>query len=199
MKNRFRWPPVIAVVGTRGGIGSTTVAFGLGTRAKKLTVLIDLDLALGNASGGFGYSPEYTLADLVFNFDRLNIKFLRKCLAKRSENLYLLPHPIQLEDIELVRPKHIEAIVNILRNYQFQVILDLSKRFTPIDLTAIRLADIILLVMDESSLYNAVRIMTSLEGRNAKPVLINGDVKKAEEYVGSVFWYGDIEGLAEAL
>jgi pilus assembly protein CpaE len=82
-------------------------------------------------------------------------------------------------------------------------VLDLSKSFTPTDVTAMRMADVILLVtqLELTSLRNAVRILMTLEqepglGEKVR-VVVNrvggedGDIslKKAEETINrTIFW-----------
>src|SRR5262249_19772525 len=58
---------VIAVLGSRGGVGCTSVAVNLGcTLAKEPGLncaLIDLDLALGDSDVALDLMPDYTLSD----------------------------------------------------------------------------------------------------------------------------------------
>jgi len=65
--------------------------------------LIDLDLALGDADVALDLMADYTLADVALNIDRLDMTFLRRSLSKHSTGLSLLPHPVQMEDVSLIR------------------------------------------------------------------------------------------------
>src|SRR5438552_11888755 len=64
---------VVAVLGSRGGIGCTSLAVNLGcTLAQdksRSVALIDLDLALGDADVSLDLMPVYTLADVAMNID----------------------------------------------------------------------------------------------------------------------------------
>src|SRR5262249_54472180 len=77
---------VIAVVGSRGGVGCTSIAVNLGSTLaqdkKNSVALIDLDLALGDADVALDLMPDYTLADVAMNVDRLDLTFLRRSLSK---------------------------------------------------------------------------------------------------------------------
>ena len=68
---------VIAVLGSRGGVGCTSLAVNLGaTLAQDPTnsvALVDLDLALGDADVALDLMPDYTLADVALNIDRLDM------------------------------------------------------------------------------------------------------------------------------
>jgi pilus assembly protein CpaE len=197
---------VIAVAGARGGVGATSVAVNLGcTLAQNpqfSVALIDLDLALGDADVALDLMPDYTLADVALNIERLDMTFLRRSLCKHSSGLSLLPHPVQMEDAALIREEHLQRVIGLLRASYTHLILDLSKGFNPTDVTALRMADQILLVsqLELTSLRNTVRILLTL---GADPVLaekvkvvlnrVGSDadigLKKAEETIGKpIFW-----------
>src|SRR5262249_38674926 len=90
----------------------------------------------------------------------------------------------------------------LLRASYTHLIIDLSKSFSPTDLTAMRMADVILLVaqLELSSLRNVVRMMLTLQadeslGNKVQIVLnrVGSDtdisLKKAEETIGKpVYW-----------
>jgi pilus assembly protein CpaE len=199
---------VVAIVGSRGGIGCTSLAVNLGCNLSQLdkhhnVALIDLDLALGDADVALDLLPDYTLADVALNIERLDMTFLRRSLCKHTSGLSLLPHPVQMEDISLIHEDHLQRVIGLLRASYTHLIFDLSKRFTPTDLTAMRMADVILLVaqLELTSLRNVVRMLHTLnteDGMGDKvKVVINrvgseeGDIslKKAEETIGKpIFW-----------
>jgi pilus assembly protein CpaE len=200
---------VIAVLGSRGGVGCTSIAVNLGctlAQAKDHAVaLVDLDLALGDADVALDLMPDYTLADVALNIDRLDMQFLRRSLSKHSTGLSLLPHPVQMEDVGLIHEDHLQRVIGLLRASYTHLILDLSKRFTPTDLMGLRMADHILLVsqLELSSLRNVVRMLLTLGADETMAskvkVLVNrvgADVtegaislSKAEETIGKPIFY----------
>jgi pilus assembly protein CpaE len=198
---------VIAVIGSRGGVGCTSLAVNLGcnlaTDKDNNVALIDLDLALGDADVALDLMPDYTLADVALNIDRLDMTFLRRSLCKHASGLSLLPHPVQMEDITLIHEDHLQRVIGLLRASYTHLLFDLSKRFTPTDLTAMRMANIILLItqLELSSLRNAVRMLHAFgteEGMAEKvKIIVNRvggedsdiSIKKAEETIGKpIFW-----------
>ena len=200
---------VVAIAGSRGGVGCTSLAVNLGcTVAAELTnnvALIDLDLALGDADVALDLMPDYTLADVALNVERLDMTFLRRSLSKHSTGLSLLPHPVQMEDIGLIHEEHLQRVIGLLRASYSHLFLDLSKRFTPTDMTALHMADVILVVaqLELSSLRNIVRMLLTLghdDNLSSKvQVVVNrigsdwteGEItlKKAEETIGRpIFW-----------
>jgi pilus assembly protein CpaE len=199
----------IVVLGSRGGIGCTSLAVNLGcTLAQEKcnsVALIDLDLALGDSDVALDVMPAYTLADVAINIERLDMTFLRRSLSQHSSGLFLLPHPMQLGDIGLIHEDHLQRVIGLLKASYTHLVVDLSKRFTPTDLTALRMADVILLIaqLELSSLRNVVRMLVTLnaeEGIERKiKVVINragcesydGEIslKKAEETIGKPIFF----------
>jgi pilus assembly protein CpaE len=198
---------VVSIIGSRGGIGCTSVAVNLGCclahDATNNVALIDLDLALGDADVALDLIPDYTLADVALNIDRLDMTFLRRSLCKHSSGLSLLPHPVQMEDISLIHEDHLQRVIGLLRASYSTLVFDLSKRFTPTDLTAMRMSDVVLLLaqLDLTSLRNVVRMLHAFsneEGLREKiKVIVNRvgsedceiTLKKAEETIGQpIFW-----------
>jgi pilus assembly protein CpaE len=197
---------VLAVLGSRGGVGCTSLAVNLGCTLAQdpgnAVALIDLDLALGDADVALDLMPDYTLADVALNIDRLDMQFLRRSLSRHATGLSLLPHPVQMEDINLIREEHLQRLIGLLRASYTHLLLDLSKSFAPTDVTALRMADVILLVaqLELSSLRNVVRTLMSLGNdpslSDKVRVVLNrvgseSDItlKKAEETIGKpIFW-----------
>jgi pilus assembly protein CpaE len=168
--------------------------------------LIDLDLALGDADVTLDLIPDHTLADVALNIERLDMAFLKRALVRHEgTGLLLLAHPMQMQDVGLIHEDHIQRLLNLLRASYTHLILDLSKGLTPIDLTALRMADVILLVaqLELSSLRNVVRMLMTLgteDGLSDKVrVVVNrvgsdfleGDIslKKAEETIGKPIYF----------
>jgi pilus assembly protein CpaE len=198
---------VVAIVGSRGGVGSTSLAVNLGCNLAQdknhNVALVDLDLALGDADVALDLIPDYTLADVALNIDRLDMTFLRRSLSKHSTGLSLLPHPVQMEDISLIHEDHLQRVIGLLRASYTHLVFDLSKRFTPTDWTAMRMADVVLLVaqLELTSLRNVVRMLHTFSSEEALAekvrVVVNRvgsedcdiTLKKAEETIGKqIFW-----------
>jgi pilus assembly protein CpaE len=203
---------IIAVVGTRGGVGTTSLAVNLGATLSLETglptALVDLDLALGDADIAIEVSgmENISIADLARNIERLDMNFLKRAMARHEgTGLGLLRHPIEIQEVGVLHEGHIERILNLLRISYSNLILDLSKALLPTDLVAMRMADKILMVaqLELSSLRNVVRLMHLLGQEDnlvdRVHVVINRvgndameegiSLKKAEEVIGrQIFW-----------
>ncbi len=204
---RPRGCQVIAVAGTTGGVGSSSIAVNLAcalaAREKNSVVLVDLDLALGDADLLLDALPDYTIADLAQNINRLDYTLLKRSLTRHACGLYLLPRPMHLEDIPLVTPEEFQRIVGLLKATFTHLVLDLSKAYNQLDLMALEMANQILMVaqLELASLRNVVRLLSSfkqIEGVAQKVKIVVNRVgldsghislKKAQETIGQEFYW----------
>jgi pilus assembly protein CpaE len=203
---------MIAVLGSRGGVGTTSLAINL---ASTLAVdpshevaLVDLDLALGDADIALEVRgmDNISIADLARNIERLDMSFLRRALVRHEgTGLAILRHPLEIGDIGVIHEGHVERVLNLLKISYSHLVIDLSKSLLPTDLMALRMADLILLTaqLELSSLRNVVRLIHSMGGEEGLAekirVVVNRvgaesveegiGLKKAEEVIGKpIFW-----------
>jgi pilus assembly protein CpaE len=199
---RNRGCKMIAVAGATGGVGCTSIAVNVGCNLARKTentvALVDLDLALGDADVFLDSIPDYSLLDVTENVSRLDFQLLRKSLTKHSSGLYLLPRPVQLQDLDLINPESLRKVIGLLRASFSHVVIDLSKSFSQVDLTAMELSNEILLLvqLDLPCLRNMVRLLHSLQEfeniRDKIKVVVNRvglesgqiSLKKAKETIG---------------
>lgn len=198
---------VIAVAGASGGVGTTSLAVNLGcilaAEPRNSVVLVDLDLSLGDADVFLDAIPDYTLVDVAQNISRLDFALLKKSLTKHSSGLYLLPRPVHLQEIDHVTPDDMTRVIGLLKASFTHMIIDLSKSYSALDMTAIKAAKDVLLVtqLDLPCLRNVVRLMLSfneIEGLKEKMRIIvnrvgldSGQIslKKAQETMGrEIYW-----------
>lgn len=159
----------VAVTGSSGGVGSTTIAVNLACAMARNpinnVVLVDLDLAVGDADVFLDTIPDYTLLDVAQNIGRLDLAMLRKSLTKHESGVYLLPRPIHLEDMESISTEDFRKVLALLKASFSHLVLDLSKSYGRLDLVSMQMADHTLLLtqLDLPCLRNVVRILNSME------------------------------------
>ena len=203
---------VISILGSRGGVGCTSLAVNLGATLaadpENAVALLDLDLALGDADIAIDLPghENISLADLARNIERLDMNYLRRALVKHvPTGISVLRHPLELSEVSTIHEGHVERILNLLKISYSHLVLDLSKALLPTDVMALRMSDMILLVtqLELSSLRNVVRLIhtLSVEGDMGDRirVVVNRagsenteegiTIKKAEEVIGKpIFW-----------
>ena len=205
-ENKSRSCNVIAVTGSTGGVGSTSTAVNLGcilaADPQNSVALLDIDLCLGDADVFLDTIPDYTLVDVAQNVTRLDFTLLKRSLTKHSSGLYLLPRPVQLEDIALITPDDLRRVIGLMKATFTHVIVDCSKSYNAMDMVALEMANSILLVtqLDLPCLRNVVRLMMSFGQMDAikdkVKVIVNRvgldnqiGLKKAQETIGrDIFW-----------
>ena len=134
---------VISVLGSRGGVGCTSIAVNLGATLAadrdNTVALLDLDLALGDADIAIDLpgSENISLADLARNIERLDMNYLRRALVKHPPTgLSVLRHPLELSEVGSIHEGHVERIMNLLKISYSHLVLDLSKALLPTDIMA---------------------------------------------------------------
>ncbi|MBL8816961.1 MAG: AAA family ATPase [Planctomyces sp.] len=198
---------IITVAGVGGGVGSTALcvnaAASLAQDSANTPVIIDLDLMLGDADVWLDIIPEYTISDVADNISRLDYGLLKRSLTRHDCGVYLLPRPVELEQGEPIKPDDLRRILALLKATFSHLIIDVSKSFGKLDVTAMEVANKVLLVtqLDLSCLRNVVRIMQFLEQFNGVKdkieIVVNRmgledsdiSLNKALETIGrKVFW-----------
>jgi len=206
-EKKVRGSQTIAVCGAIGGVGTTSIAVNLGCALAKddgnSVVLVDLDLALGDADVFLDTIPDYTLVDVAQNVTRLDFGLLKRSLTKHSSGLFLLARPAQLEDVALVTPEDVQRVLGLMKASFTHVVVDLSKSYSPIDLVALEIANQVLLVtqLDLPCLRNVVRLLMSfgqIKGIADKVKIVvnrvgleHGQItlKKARDTIGrDIYW-----------
>jgi pilus assembly protein CpaE len=162
---------LIAVAGSSGGIGTTSLAVNLAValaqNKDRNVALIDLDLALGDADVFLDLIPEYTLIDVARNVSRLDLSLMRKSLIRHETGVYLLPRPVQVDQIARITQDDFSKMLGLLKASFSHLVFDLSKTYGPLDLLAMQAATDLVLVtqLDLPCLRNVVRLLASFESQ----------------------------------
>ena len=119
---------VIAVMGAKGGVGSSTVAhnvaWAIARNLDASTVIVDLDIAYGTAGLDFNQDPPQGVAEAVFAPERLDANMLDRLLSRCSDNLALLAAPAMLDRTLDLPEDAFEQLFDLLRATVPCVVLD---------------------------------------------------------------------------
>src|SRR5580698_7031497 len=160
---------IIAIVGAKGGVGSSTVAHNVAWAiARDLTldsVVADLDLAFGTAGLDYNQDPPQGIADAVFSPDRVDTAFIDRLLSKCTDHLSLLAAPATLDRVYDFGAEAFVAIFDTLRSSMPSVFLDIPNKWSGWTRRAMVSADDILIVAtpDLASLRNTKNIFDLLK------------------------------------
>ena len=210
---------LMAVAGSAGGVGTTSLAVNLGCALASVTshsvALIDLDLNLGDTDICLDTIAAMTLIDLTESVDRLDEKRLRRSLVRHATGLHVLSRPLSLTDQREIDLDKLHRLINLLEETFSHVIFDLSKGYTAIDQAVLSRSDQILLMthLDPSGLHNVIRLFAFFDevigcADKVRLVLNHVDreetslsLKKAAEIIGrNIDWEipCDRQALADA-
>jgi pilus assembly protein CpaE len=163
----------IAVMGTKGGTGSSTVAHNLGWMISSelglQTLIVDLDLGFGTAGLDFNQDPSQGIADAMFANDRLDATLVDRLMTKCSDHLNLLAAPAILDRAYDFEEGGFDSVLDILRPNIPCIILDIPHLWTGWSRRLLLGADEIVLVAepDLANLRNAKNMAD--EARKARP------------------------------
>jgi pilus assembly protein CpaE len=152
-----------AFYSAKGGAGTTTVATNFAVVLHRLTgkrtLIVDLDLELGEIALLLGVQPRFNFVDMVQNFHRMDAELLASYIERHESGVHLLSAPYQPEKAEVVTGDEIRKILGFLRKHYDYVVVDTAKSFSPATLAAFEQADMAFLVtnVDLASLRNIQR------------------------------------------
>jgi pilus assembly protein CpaE len=155
---------LLVFLGAKGGSGVTTLAcsfaVSLAQEQKQKTLLIDLNLPLGDAAISLGLKVEHSIASAFQSSSRLDSHFLSSLLARHDSGLYVLAAPSELAPSH-VSVEAINRLLEVARQEFDYVVVDAGSR---LDLQSKHVLD------DSASIYLVVQAGVP-ELRNAHRLL----------------------------
>jgi len=126
---------LLVFLGAKGGSGVTTLAcnfaVSLAQESGQSTLLIDLDLPLGDAALNLGIVTEYSTVNALQDADRLDAAFLNKLLIKHSSGVSVLAAPGKFPQFHATN-EAINKLITVARQEFDNVVVDVGAR---LDLT----------------------------------------------------------------
>jgi pilus assembly protein CpaE len=167
---------IIDVVGSKGGIGTTTVAVNVAANlALKPEVnsvaLFDMNVLFGEVPIFLDLKPQSHWVEIAKNIHRVDSTFLMNILAKHKSGLHVLSSPGYLNGRLQDSSKIMDYLLNILRkNFDF-VIIDGGLSYTDTSIRGLKMANKILMVsiLNIPCLSNTNKLLESL--RDLEPHL----------------------------
>jgi pilus assembly protein CpaE len=118
-------------LGSKGGAGVTTLAcnfaVALAEESAKKTLLIDLNLPLGDAAINLGIKAQYSTVDALQNAGRLDPSFLSTMLVPYSANLSVLAAPTELAPCDTSNDA-VDRLLAVARQEFEYVVIDAGSR-----------------------------------------------------------------------
>jgi len=167
-RGRQRLGRVVAVAGTRGGMGVSTIAASVGwTLAERLSrrvALIDLDVYTGCLDLLLNAKPSTGLLDALETPDKLDSAMIERAMSQAGDRLYLLGSEAPLGEDVAPPPNALQPLLALLRQRFHYVVLDVPHRPDGAFREILAHADIRVLVGDPSlpSVRDMLRLLKML-------------------------------------
>ena len=122
---------LLVFLGAKGGTGVTTLAcnyaVSLARESGQKTLLIDLDLPMGDVALNLGIKAQYSTLTALESFCRLDGKFLSTMLVHHDSGLSVLAAPGELVSTE-ASDEAIDRLLEVARQEFDYVIVDIGSR-----------------------------------------------------------------------
>ncbi|HEV2523260.1 MAG TPA: hypothetical protein VGT24_12835 [Candidatus Acidoferrales bacterium] len=187
---------VIVLMGSKGGVGTTTVAVNLGVQlsifAHKRVALLDFAQPLGNAHLLLDLRPKFGVRDAVDNLERLDSHLLGGLLTQHNTKLEILAGATQPEEWQTIAVPPLERIVNVAQNNFDVVLVDIGSQFSSEWSAILKMARMIFTVAEANvpSLWTLQRRLVAMKGFEIEPdrikIIVNRWHKGDEDVVKGI-------------
>jgi len=164
---------IIAFVGAKGGVGSSTVAhnvaWSISQEIGSDVAIADLDLAFGTAGLDFNQDPPQGIAEAVYAGDRLDEVYLERLFTKCTDHLSLIAAPATLDREYDLPGSSFEPVIDLIRKSVPVVVLDVPHLWSAWTKATLLAADevVITAMPDLANLRNAKNLIDVL--KQARP------------------------------
>ncbi len=155
---------IIAVVGARGGVGTSTIALNLSgilaEYSNKKIALVDIDPHLGTLSLSLDLEPSRGLRDALEKPERIDQLFIDRVMSNPHKNLWVLSAEEPLKENINISEYTAEALLKELSNKYEVVILDIPSHMGHFGRECLKKANHILIVaeLNLASLRDTLRL-----------------------------------------
>lgn len=159
----------VAVIGSRGGVGASTVAVNLAwilaEERKHKTALIDLDLEFGTIALSLDLEPTRGLREALENPARIDGLFIASATAKLTENLSIMATEENLTAEVQYNPNAVDALFEALGRTNDAIVIDVPRISYPVRRRVFESATEIVLVteLSLSGLRDSLRLLRSIQ------------------------------------
>jgi len=194
---------IINIVGSKGGVGTTTIAVNLATslietKGSPSVALIDMNLLFGEIPIFLSVEANFNWGEVARNISRVDPTYLMSILSKHSSGVYVLPSPTGLDGVNVATPEIIEKLLSLMRDVFDFIVIDGGNSLDDISLKILEMSDTVLLIaiLSLPCLTNLKRLLWTFQKlgypqkENTKVIISRYDkkslisLKEAEQSLG---------------
>ena len=178
---------VLALLGAKGGVGTTTVAINLAAELaadrKKRVVIVDLHLFLGDVAATLDLTPDPSVLWFIGRGGQVDSRMWANGPPRHRTGFQILGVDGDLRNAEQVNAEQVVFLLDVLRTHYDHVIIDCGSNLTEVSLAACSAADNRLIVLTDelASLLGARRRVLALQALELKAPVAHGLVNRATE------------------
>jgi pilus assembly protein CpaE len=191
---------IITVIGSKGGVGTTTTALNLavylaGKKKDRSVALLDMNMLFGEIPLFLQIEPKYHWGEVIKNVTRLDKTFLSNLLVKHASGVNILPSPSYFNNdlkpftASASSSELLRRLLLLMQSMFDFVIIDAGRFLNEMALKILEVSDHILLVsiLSVPSLFNTNKFFKMLKSIGSRSldqekvfVVINRYLKNSE-------------------
>ena len=159
---------IISIFGSKGGVGTTTVAVNLAMSLlqadkEQSVVLVDMNTLFGEVPLFLEISPKFHWGEITKNIERLDNTFLTNILTQHESGIHVLPSPAYLNGHVRPTPDIMTRLLDLMKGMFDYVLIDTGQSTNDTSLRVVELSDTLLLItiLSLPCLANTNRLMKS--------------------------------------
>ena len=142
---------IIHFIGSKGGVGTTTIAVNLAaslceSNSTPSVALMDINLPFGQIPIFLNTESNGNWGEVVRNMSRVDETFLMGVLSRHRSGVYVLPSPASLDDLNLETPEVIEKLLSVMQNLFDFTLIDGGQRLDSVSLRILEMSDALFVV-----------------------------------------------------
>ena len=190
-----------AVVGTRGGVGASTIATSLAwlfsVEHKLPTALLDLDIHFGTGALALDLEPGRGLTDAIDNPSRIDGLFIERAMIRANENLAILSAEAPISSPLMTDGAAFVQLEEEFRQAFEMTVIDLPRNMLinfPHLLTDVNVV-VVATEMTLASARDAIRILSWLKtnAAHARPIVVANKVQPSISEISRADFEASIE------
>jgi pilus assembly protein CpaE len=183
---------IISVFGSKGGVGTTTVAVNLAVslaqaESKGKVALLDMNTLFGEIPLFLEIAPKFHWGEITKNIERLDSDFLQNILSKHRSGVNVLPSPAYLNGHVKPTPQIMSRLLGLMKQMFDYIIIDAGQSTDDTSIKVLEISDSLMLVtiLSLPCLANTSKLIKSLVDLGYAPkekinVILNRYIKKSE-------------------
>jgi pilus assembly protein CpaE len=183
---------IISVFGSKGGVGTTTVAVNLAVSLaqgleKKQVALLDMNTLFGEIPLFLEMAPKFHWGEITKNIERLDGQFLLNTLTPHKTGVQVLPSPAYLNGHVRPTPETMSRLLSLMKQMFDYIIIDAGQSTDDTSIKVLEVSDMLMLItiLSLPCLANTNKLLRSLTDLGYVPkekikVVLNRYIKRGE-------------------